>query len=116
MSDLAGLIERVREAKGDLRSPAGFARWRAEYHPCETGVSIFQPEGGEFGGLTLRNFPGATLAPIMALSSAGEGDDFDLVCDLYVDGDLIDTLAIRRQDLAAVERALTPLQDTTHAK
>lgn len=90
----------------DLRDPTVYARWMAEYHPCETGVSIFQPEGGEFGGLTLRNFPGATLEPILALSSAGEGDDFDLVCDLYDEGDLVDTLAIRRQDLAAIERAL----------
>lgn len=87
---------------------ATFNRWQREYHPCETGLHVFQPEGGEFGGLTLRNFPGARPEQIDGLSSAGEGDDFDLVIDVMERGDLVDTIPIRRQDLAAIERALEP--------
>lgn len=81
-------------------------RWRAEYHPCENGVHIYQPEGGEFGGLTLRNFPGATLEVFRRLSSAGEGDDFDLICDLFAEGSVIDDVCIRRQDLEVIEREI----------
>ena len=88
------------------REPDFMRRWEAEYHPCDNGVHIFQPEGGEFGGLTLKNFPGETLDVFRSLSTAGEGDDFDLLCDLFVDGDLIDNVGIRRQDLAVIERAL----------
>lgn len=83
-----------------------FNRWQREYHPCETGLHVFQPEGGEFGGLTLKNFPSAKPEQIAGLSSAGEGDDFDLIIDVMEHGDLVDTIAIRRQDLAAIEHAL----------
>jgi hypothetical protein len=81
-------------------------RWQAEYHPCNNGVHVFQPEGGEFGGITLRNFPGASLDVFRELSTAGEGDDFDLLCDLFQDGDLMENVGIRRQDLAVIERAI----------
>lgn len=47
-----------------------FRRWQNEYHPCENGLHVFQPEGEEFGGLTLRNFPRATPHQIAGLSSA----------------------------------------------
>jgi hypothetical protein len=92
--------------------PAFLARWRAEYHPCEDGVHVFQPEGGEFGGLTLRNFPGATLDVFRELSTAGEGDDFDLVCDLFEDGSVIEDVCIRRQDLELIERRLSQQEPT----
>lgn len=75
------------------------------YVPCETGVHVLDPEG-EFGGVTVQNFPGADLSVFNELSSAGEGDDFDLLCDLHQDGELIDTAVIRRQDLALIERRL----------
>lgn len=85
--------------------------WRAEYHPCDNGVHIFQPEGGRHGGLTVKNFPGATLDLFRELSTAGEGDDWDLLADLHVNGDLIDNVAIRRQDLSVIERALENTDD-----
>lgn len=85
---------------------AAKVRWWAEYHPCENGVHIFQPEGGEFGGITLRNYPGETLEVFRRFTSAGDGDDFDLICDLLVNGDIVDDVAIRRQDLAVIEAAL----------
>jgi len=86
---------------------AWIARWKAEYHPCDNGVHVFQPEGGEFGGLTLQNFPGATLDVFRELSTAGDGDDFDLICDLFDgDGNIIDDVCIRRQDLELIERRL----------
>lgn len=85
-------------------------QWRAEYHPCENGVHIFQPEGGEHGGLTLENFPGLDLTLFREHSSAGEGDNFDLLADLFIDGDLIDNVAIRRQDLEVIRRALKDSQ------
>lgn len=87
-------------------TPDAIARWRAEYHPCENGVSVFQPEGGEFGGLTVANFPGAPLDLFQRLSSAGPDDDFDLICDLYVDGEIVDGVCIRRQDLDLIRRSL----------
>lgn len=86
------------------------ARWRAVYHPCENGVHIFQPEG-EFGGETVKNFPGVTLDVFRRLSSAGEGDDWDLLCDLMEDGSCIDDVPIRRQDLELIERELA---EATH--
>lgn len=95
--------------------PAFLARWRAEYHPCDNGVHVFQPEGGEFGGLTLRNFPGATLDVFRELSTAGEGDDFDLICDLVDgDGNIIDDVCIRRQDLELIERRLALTSEPHH--
>jgi hypothetical protein len=87
--------------------PVVLARWRAEYHPCENGVHVYQPEGGEFGGITVRNYPGATLAIFAEHSSAGEGDDYDLICDLVVDGSLVDDVCIRRQDLELIDRAIS---------
>lgn len=80
-------------------------RWLRLYTPCKTGVHVMDPEG-EFGGVTVANFPDADLAVFREISSAGEGDDFDLLCDLYRDGDLLDTATIRRQDLALIERAI----------
>lgn len=90
---------------------ATIARWRAEYHPCENGVHVFQPEGGEFGGITLKNFPNATLDIFREHSSAGEGDDFDLICDLMEDGSIVGDVLIRRQDLDIIERAIASLID-----
>lgn len=87
---------------------ATFNRWQREYHPCHNGLHVFQPEGGEFGGLTLKNFPGSKPEQIIGLSSAGDGDDFDLIIDVMEDGSLVDTIPIRRQDLAAIERLLEP--------
>lgn len=80
-------------------------RWMTLYRPCENGVHVLDPEG-EFGGVTVQNFPGVDLTRFRELSSAGEGDDFDLLCDLHEDGNLIDTAVIRRQDLALIERRL----------
>lgn len=79
--------------------------WRKVYYPCDNGVHVMDPDG-EFGGVTVRNFPRADLSAFRELSSAGEGDDFDLVCDLFEDGELIDNVMIRRQDLALIERRL----------
>jgi hypothetical protein len=81
-------------------------QWRAEYHPCENGVHVFQPEGGKFGGITLRNFPGESLELFRKFSSSGPDDDWDLICDLTVNGDLVENVCIRRQDLELIERAL----------
>lgn len=89
---------------------AMLARWHKEYHPCENGVHVFQPEGGEFGGITLRNYPGETLGIFRQLSSAGEDDDFDLICDLIVGGDIVDDVVIRRQDVAVIDAALAKVQ------
>lgn len=105
-------VNEVRTTR-DLRDPAVLASWRAEYHPCETGVSIFQPEGGEFGGLTLKNYPDADVEVFRRLSSAGDGDDFDLLADVYRDGDLIDTIAIRRQDLEPIDRAIASAESSS---
>lgn len=81
-------------------------RWHAEYYPCDDGVHIYQPEGGEFGGITLKNFHGATLDIFRRHSSAGPEDDWDLVCDLRKAGDTLDDVCIRRQDLELIEREL----------
>jgi len=78
----------------------------ALFRPCENGVHVFAPED-EFGGVTVKNFPGADLAIFRQMSSAGDGDDFDLICDLHEGGDLIDCVVIRRQDLALIDRNLT---------
>ena len=83
----------------------GYDRWLKLYRPCTNGVHVLDPDG-EFGGVTVANFPGADLSIFRELSSAGEGDDFDLLCDLHQDGDLIDAQPIRRQDLALIERRL----------
>lgn len=83
-----------------------YNRWCREYHPCQDGLHIFQPEGGEFGGITLRNFPDAAPEQIGGLSSAGDGDDFDLIVDVMDAGEIVDMIPIRRQDLAAIEQAL----------
>lgn len=83
------------------------SEWKREFHPCRTGVSVFQPEGGKHGGLTLKNYPGANGDVVKRLSSAGTGDDFDLVCDVYYEGDLVDTIPIRRQDLRAIDAELS---------
>ena len=48
-----------------------------------------------------------TLDPVRAVSSAGEGDDWDLLVDLFENGDMIDNVAIRRQDLELLERAIS---------
>jgi len=84
-----------------------YARWVREYHPCENGVHVFQPEGGEFGGITLENFPGETLAVFREHSTAGDGDDWDLICDLVKNGDIIEDVCIRRQDLEIIRRTLS---------
>lgn len=89
-----------------LFTQAEIAEWRAEYHPCETGVHIYQPEGGRHGGLTLDNFPGENLDIFRRLSSAGDDDDWDLICDLMVNGDLVDNVCIRRQDLELIRREI----------
>lgn len=83
-----------------------YEKWIKAYCPCKNGVHVFDPDDDEFGGRTVQNFPGADLAIFNELSSAGDGDDFDLICDLMVDGDWIDTALIRRQDLALIERRL----------
>lgn len=90
-----------------LFTRAQLRRWRAEYHPCQNGVHIYQPEGGEFGGITLRNYPDTSLEVFRHHSTAGEGDDWDLICELFCDGDLIDDVVIRRQDLALIDRELS---------
>ena len=83
------------------------ARQRAEYHPCENGVHIFCGEQKEFGGYTVKNFPGATLDVFIKHSSADyNSDDFDLVCDLMEDGSIVKDCVIRRQDLAIIEREI----------
>ena len=87
-------------------SDQAIARQRREYHPCENGVHIFQSEGGEFGGLTLRNFPNQTLEPFERHSTAGQDRDFDLVCDFMVDGSIEKDCCIRRQDLAIIQREI----------
>lgn len=79
--------------------------WRKVYYPCDNGVHVMDPDG-EFGGVTVRNFPRADLTLFRELSSAGEGDDFDLICDFYERGELIEIAVIRRQDLALIERRL----------
>lgn len=83
-----------------------YAAWCKAYYPCENGVHVFNPDDDEFGGRTVQNFPGADLSAFRSLSSAGDGDDFDLICDLQEDGFIIDNVMIRRQDLALIERAL----------
>jgi hypothetical protein len=89
-----------------LFSAEEIREWRREYHPCQNGVHIFHPDCGNHGGLTIKNFPGASLDLFRQLSTAGDGDDWDLLADLHINGDLIDNVAIRRQDLAVIERAL----------
>lgn len=81
-------------------------RWQEVYFPCDNGVHVFDSDG-EFGGVTVQNFPNKDLAVFRELSSAGEGDDFDLICDLFVAGEIIDNITIRRQDLALIERQMT---------
>lgn len=85
-------------------------RWMKLYRPCQNGVHVIDPDG-EFGGVTVSNFPGVDLSVFRELSSAGEGDDFDLLCDLHQNGELIDVVTIRRQDLALIERRLEPSHD-----
>lgn len=80
--------------------------WLKAYCPCRDGVHVLDPNDEEFGGRTVQNFPGADLTAFQELSSAGEGDDFDLLCDFMEHGDIIENVTIRRQDLALIERRL----------
>ncbi len=37
----------------------------------------------------------------------GDGDDWDLICDLVKNGDIIEDVCIRRQDLEIIRRTLS---------
>lgn len=92
-----------------LFTTAEIQQWIDEYHPCRNGVHVFDPEGGSHGGKTVKNFPSTTLDAFRLHTSIDQTihtDDFDLLCDLYEGGDLMDTVTIRRQDLALIERVL----------
>ena len=80
--------------------------WLKAYCPCENGAHVFDPDDQEFGGRTVRNFPGKDLTVFRELSSAGEGDDYDLTIDLMKGGESVDECFIRRQDLTLIEREI----------
>ena len=83
-------------------------RYTAVWHPCENGVHVFYPEGSDFGGSTVKNFEGAPIEIFRQLSSCDQenSDEWDLMCDEHRNGDLHETVGIRRQDLPIIERAL----------
>lgn len=85
---------------------AEIAQAEREYHPCDDGLHVCGQICDEMGDrpLTLGNVPGVDGQKFEALRAqyATPDDDFDIVIDRMVGGDIVDDFGMRRQDLAAL--------------
>lgn len=80
-----------------------------EYHPCYNGLHVCGQTPDDERPLTLKNVPGITPARFTELKAQfglPADDDFDLVIDLMVKGDIIEDFCIRRQSLDALLRSV----------
>lgn len=96
-------------------SAAQVRRYHEQWHHSDDGVHVFQPEGGEFGGITIADFPGASIDVFRRLSSLPQDntDEWELLCDEHRGGDLYETVGIRRQDLEVIRRELAKAASMT---
>ena len=81
-----------------------------EYHPCWNGLHVCGQTPDDEQPLTLKNVPGITperFAELKGQFGLPSDEDFDLVIDLFVKGDLVEDFCIRRQSLDALLRAVT---------
>jgi hypothetical protein len=77
------------------------------YTPCASGIHICGLTANEDEFLTVANFPGVTRDAFEAARNAcalSDHDDFDLVVDWMVGGDIVEDFGMRRQQLDDLRR------------
>lgn len=83
------------------------------YAPCPTGLHIAWHDEEENELVTLLNIPFAdaeAATTAFAVAQLRYADvDADLVCDLYIEGDLIETCELWRQQVDVLQRELAAL-------
>jgi len=82
------------------------------YRPCPTGLHIALHDEDENEFVTVANLPfptAETAREAFSIAALRYADvEADLVCDLYIDGDLIETCELWRQQIEPLRREVQP--------